>query len=193
MLSPQVGKAGYGRPMGLLHTYDVSVVWTGAGEAGTRSYTSYGRDHDVVFPGKPTLPGSSDPAFRGDPQRYNPEELLVAALSQCHMLWFLHLAATSGVTVVGYLDNAVGTMRIEAAGAGQFTEVVLRPVVTLGSIDRPDGGPVTADEVHALHARAHEHCFIARSVSFPVRHDPAPLRHAAEPSTVASSPPSAAD
>lgn len=164
--------------MGKLHTYDVSVVWTGAGESGTRSYTSYERDHEVRFEGKPSLPGSSDPAFRGDPRRYSPEELLVASLSQCHMLWFLHLASVSGVVVVGYVDNAVGTMRVEAAGTGQFTEVVLRPVVTLGVTHRPDGTVVTEDDVADLHRKAHEHCFIARSVAFPVRHDPAPLRFA---------------
>ncbi len=169
--------------MGKLHTYDVSVVWTGAGAGGTRSYTSYERDHEVRFEGKPPLPGSSDPAFRGDPARYSPEELLVAALSQCHMLWLLHVAAVNGVVVVGYVDNAVGTMRVEAAGAGQFTEVVLRPVVTLGATDRPDGTPVTAEDVATLHRKAHEHCFIARSVNFPVRLDPAPLRHAVRSTT----------
>ena len=158
--------------MGILHTYQAAVTWTGAGELGTRSYTSYSRDHDVAFEGKPSLPGSSDPAFRGDPSRYSPEELLVAALSQCHMLWFLHLAAKDGVVVLGYADEAEGTMRVEAAGAGQFTHVVLRPRVTLESLVRLDGRPVTEADVRALHLGAHEHCFIARSVNFPVRLDP---------------------
>lgn len=162
--------------MGLLHTYNATITWTGAGDTGTRSYTAYSRDHDVTFPDKPPLPGSSEPAFRGDPTRYNPEELLVGALSQCHMLWFLHLASVDGVAVTGYRDNAVGTMRVEAAGAGQFTQVVLHPVVTIASPDRADGRPVTSADVAALHAKAREHCFIARSVNFPVRHDPAPVR-----------------
>jgi len=131
----------------------------------------------VLVPGKPPILGSADPAFRGDPARHNPEELLVAALAQCHMLWFLHLAAASGVAVVGYADHASGTMRVAAAGHGAFTEVVLRPQVTV----RP-GGAVADDEDAAgldaqladLHRRAHEHCFIARSVTFPVRTEPAP-------------------
>lgn len=175
----RTGSGGYRGSMGLLHTYNATVTWTGAGEAGTRSYTAYGRDHEVVFTGKPPLPGSADPAFRGDPARYNPEELLVGALSQCHMLWFLHVASVDGVAVTGYVDNAVGTMRVEAAGAGQFTQVVLHPVVTLAGSERADGRPVTAADLDALHAKAHEHCFIARSVNFPVRHDPAPVRLAA--------------
>jgi organic hydroperoxide reductase OsmC/OhrA len=152
------------------------VVWTGAGDLGTRSYTSYSRDHDVVFDAKPSLPGSSDRAFRGDPSRYSPEELLVAALAQCHMLWFLHLAAQEGAVVVAYADEAVGTMRVEAAGAGQFTQVVLRPRVTVAPGVLANGKPVDDAALAAVHARAHEHCFIARSVNFPVRHDPAPVR-----------------
>ena len=162
--------------MGILHTYEAALRWTGARGVGTTSYTSYGRDHEVVAEGKPPLLGSADPAFRGDPARYSPEELLVAALAQCHMLWFLHLAAVDGVVVVGYTDNAQGRMRVEAAGHGQFTEVVLRPCVTLASSHRADGRAVEDADVSALHARAREHCFIARSVNFPVRHDPAPLR-----------------
>lgn len=163
--------------MGPLHTYAADVVWTGAGDSGTTSYTSYSRDHDVRIGDKPPLPGSADPAFRGDPDRYSPEELLVAALAQCHMLWFLHLAATDGVVVVGYTDHARGTMRVEAAGHGQFTEVVLHPVVTLmPGAHAADGGPVDDARLDALHVRAHEHCFIARSVSFPVRCDPSTPR-----------------
>lgn len=161
--------------MGLLHSYSADVVWTGAGETGTVSYTAYSRDHEVRIGTKPPLLGSADPAFRGDPERYSPEELLVAALAQCHMLWFLHLASADGVVVVGYTDRASGTMRVEGAGHGQFREVVLRPCVTVAA-PQDDGAPVTEARLAALHARAHEHCFIARSVNFPVRLDPAPLR-----------------
>jgi len=162
--------------MGILHTYEVTLRWTGARGVGTTSYTAYSRDHEVVVEGKPPLLGSADPAFRGDPTRYTPEELLVAVLAQCHMLWFLHLAAADGVVVVGYTDAPQGRMRVEAAGHGQFTDVVLRPCVTLGRPDRGDGRPVTDEELAVLHARSREHCFIARSVNFPVRHLPAPLR-----------------
>ena len=162
--------------MGILHTYEAALRWTGAQGVGTTGYAAYSRDHVVTFEGKPPLPGSADPAFRGDPSRYTPEELLVAALAQCHMLWFLHLAATAGVVVVGYADTAQGRMRVEAAGHGQFVDVVLRPSVTLAGAQRADGQAITDQDLAALHAGAREHCFIARSVNFPVRHDPAPLR-----------------
>ncbi len=153
-----------------MHTYEATVRWTGAGTTGTTSYTAYGRDHEIVVPGKPPLLGSSDPGFRGDPERWSPEELLVAALAQCHMLWFLHLAARSGVVVSAYVDEPVGTMRVEAAGHGQFTSVVLRPRVTVR-----DTRPVGDDELAALHRSAGEHCFIKRSVNFPVRTEPTPV------------------
>jgi organic hydroperoxide reductase OsmC/OhrA len=151
--------------MARTHHYRLTVCWTGNTGSGTVGYRSYRRDHDVLANGKPTIPGSSDPAFRGDPGRWNPEELLVAALSQCHMLWFLHLAATGGVVVTGYRDDAVGTMAEQADGSGVFTEVVLRPEVTVAD-------PAMVDAVAALHDSAHERCFIARSVAFPVRHEP---------------------
>lgn len=164
--------------MGALHSYTVDVTWTGAGETGTTSYTAYSRDHDVVIPGRPVLLGSADPAFRGSPSRYSPEQLFVASLSQCHMLWFLHMAARDGVVVVGYADEAVGTMRVESAGAGQFTEVVLRPRVKVRAgrpDDEEDGRPVTDARLATLHERAHDHCFISRSVNFPVLLEPAPF------------------
>jgi len=157
--------------MGILHSYRAAITWTGAGTTGTTSYTAYSRDHEIVFEGKPPLLGSADPAFRGDPSRYNPEELLVAALSQCHMLWFLHLAANAGVVVLAYHDDPSGTMRVAAAGAGQFTEVVLRPQVTVQ-------GEVSDADLDALHARAGEHCFISRSVNFPVRAEAGPVTRA---------------
>jgi organic hydroperoxide reductase OsmC/OhrA len=163
--------------MGLLHSYAADVVWTGAGETGTTGYTAYGRDHEVQVAGKPPILGSADPAFRGDPARHNPEELLVAALAQCHMLWFLHLAAASGIVVVGYADRASGTMRVAAAGHGEFTEVVLRPHVTVrpgAAAPAGEGAAALDAQLADLHRRAHEHCFIARSVSFPVRTEPAP-------------------
>ncbi len=154
--------------MGLLHVYDTTVEWTGAGEAGTASYTSYGRDHVVRIDGRPDLLGSADPVFRGDATRHSPEDLFVSALSQCHMLWFLHVAATAGVVVTGYTDRAQGTMRVEAGGAGQFTDVVLRPRVVVRNRHTPDGEEIDARLLDRLHATAGEHCFIARSVSFPV-------------------------
>ncbi|MCA5893567.1 OsmC family protein [Isoptericola sp. NEAU-Y5] len=162
--------------MGAHHNYSVTVSWpdppVGEGPAmGTTSYTAYSRDHRVQLPGKPWLPGSADPTFRGDPARYSPEELFVASLAQCHMLWFLHLAAETGLVVREYTDDTTGTMRVEARGEGQFTDVTLRPRVAA------DPGPSSTDAAIAeLHRRAHALCFIARSVNFSVLVEPAPVR-----------------
>ncbi|WP_027501882.1 OsmC family protein [Rhodococcus sp. UNC363MFTsu5.1] len=150
------------------HHYELTVTWTGNHGAGTTDPRSYGREHLVTAEGKPDLTGSSDPAFRGDPTRWNPEELLVAALSQCHMLWFLNLAALAGVVVTDYLDRPTGTMTEERGGAGQFTEVVLRPEVTVAAADM-------LPKLAELHTASHEKCFIARSVNFPVQHRPTAL------------------
>ena len=145
------------------HRFETTLKWTGNLGTGTSSYREYGRDHEHSAPGKASLiEGSSAKAFRGDAQRYNPEELLIAALSSCHMLWFLHLCADSGIVVTDYEDTAEGTMRLNSDGSGEFEEVVLHPRVTLQDEERRQ----LAD---ALHARAHELCFIARSVNFPVR------------------------
>ncbi|MFC4604595.1 OsmC family protein [Rhodococcus kronopolitis] len=150
------------------HRYDLTVTWTGNVGKGTADPGAYDRDHVVSAPGKPDLPGSSDPSFRGESSRWNPEELLVASLSQCHMLWFLGLAAAAGVVVTGYVDHPNGTMTEEPGGAGQFAEVTLRPEVTVPA----STGSATdvRDRLDALHHRAHEMCFIARSVNFPVHH-----------------------
>ncbi|MBK3733594.1 OsmC family peroxiredoxin [Azospirillum brasilense] len=147
---------------GCEHRYDTTVTWTGNQGSGTAGYKAYSRDLEIMAPGKPPIPGSSDPAFRGDPARYNPEDMLVASLSACHMLWYLHLCAVNGVTVTAYSDPASGTMAEDASGGGRFTEVVLRPQVTLAA------GSDSAKAV-ALHHEAHEKCFIANSVTFPVR------------------------
>jgi organic hydroperoxide reductase OsmC/OhrA len=113
--------------MGHEHRYQATITWTGNLGAGTAGHRSYSRDHEVSGKGKPVLPGSSDPAFRGDPKRWNPEELLVAALSQCHMLWFLNLCAANGIVVISYTDDAQGTMAEGGDGGGEFTTVTLRP------------------------------------------------------------------
>ncbi len=149
-----------------IHRYDVSVAWTGNRGTGTSGYRVYGRDHDVTADGRQPIAASSDPAFRGDPARWNPELELVAALSQCHMLWYLHLCALAGVVVTSYTDHADGTMTEEDDGGGRFTEVVLRPRVIIAS-------PEMAEAAASLHKQAHAKCFIANSVNFPVRHEPA--------------------
>src|SRR5690242_5267496 len=112
------------------HTYGANVRWAAGADQGTKSYASYSRDHTIRADGKPDILASSDPAFRGNASRYNPEELLVASLSSCHMLWYLHLCAANGITVIDYSDAASGEME-ESGGAGQFVNVELRPVVTI--------------------------------------------------------------
>ena len=147
------------------HEYTAEVRWTGNRGTGTSSYRDYDRAHEVSAEQKPTIAGSSDPAFRGDPSRWNPEELLVASLAQCHMLWFLHLAAVSGVVVTEYIDRPHGTMLERDDGAGQFTRVILKPEVTIAD-------PSMRDRSQELHERAHAKCYVARSVNFPVVHEP---------------------
>ncbi|MBO0826556.1 MAG: OsmC family protein [Streptosporangiales bacterium] len=152
--------------MARAHEYEVTVTWTGNQGSGTSGYRDYGRSHEVTASGPPLLEGSADASFRGDAARWNPEQLLVASLSQCHMLWYLHLCATSGVVVTAYADRAEGTMAESADGSGRFTEVVLRPRITVTDEDMLDRAAKAHDEAHRL-------CFIANSVNFPVRHEPA--------------------
>lgn len=170
------------------HTYAVFVTWVGNRGTGTSGYRDYGRDHEVTTGAAgaaglagaigptgadgtagaavpPPIAGSSDRAFRGDPSRWNPEQLLTAALSQCHMLAYLHLCATAGVVVTAYRDHAVAVMAEDGDGGGRFTEAVLRPHVTVSTVTE-------IEKARALHHDAHEKCFIANSVNFPVRHEP---------------------
>jgi organic hydroperoxide reductase OsmC/OhrA len=149
----------------MAHHYAVTTKWVGNRGQGTAEYKAYDRNHDISIEGKPTLLCSSDPSFRGDRSRQNPEELLVASLSGCHMLWYLHLCAANGVIVTEYLDNASGTMHENQDGSGQFTEVTLNPKVTV-----KDSSMVAKAE--SLHHDANKMCFIARSVKFPVLHKP---------------------
>ena len=146
------------------HSYAVEVEWTGNTGSGTADYRSYRRTCTVRAGGKPELAGSADPHFRGDADRWNPEELLVAALSQCHLLAFLHAAAVAGVIVVDYADAATGSM-VTSGNGGHMTSVVLHPVVTVAAESM-------VEQVAALHDTAHQDCFIANSVNFPVRHEP---------------------
>jgi organic hydroperoxide reductase OsmC/OhrA len=147
------------------HTYEVRVDWTGNDGEGTKTYKSYRRDHTIAAEGKPQIPGSSDPNFRGDASRYNPEDLLVASLSACHMLWYLHLCAVNHVTVMEYRDAPSGVMAENEDGSGEFVRVVLRPKVKIAAGD-------DRARALALHEGAHRFCFIARSVKFPVEVKP---------------------
>ena len=148
------------------HHYRITTTWTGNLGTGTSDYRAYSRDHEIKIVGKRApLAGSSDAAFRGDPARYTPEELLVASLSACHMLWFLHLCADAGIVVIEYQDAASGAMSESEDGSGEFTRVILRPRAVITDSSR-------IAEAVALHTRAHQLCFIARSVNFPVQHEP---------------------
>jgi organic hydroperoxide reductase OsmC/OhrA len=147
------------------HNYQIKIRWTGNSGEGTSNYRSYERSHTIQAGEKVEIHGSSDPAFRGDPDRYNPEELFVASLSACHMLWYLHLCAEAGVVVTAYEDQATGIMEEAADGGGMFREVKLFPVVTVA--DRS----MTA-KANMLHGKAHQKCYIANSVKFPVLHNP---------------------
>ena len=147
------------------HAYAARVVWEGNTGEGTARYAGYGREYRVQVAGKPPLPGSADPAFRGDPRLHNPEDLFLASISACHMLFYLALCARGGVRVLAYEDHAEATMRVDADGGGQFKQVTLRPAVTIE-------GEEHAALALRLHDRAHELCFIARSCGVPIAHEP---------------------
>lgn len=150
---------------GKSHIYTTHVRWTGNTGTGTSGYKAYARDHVIASPGKPDILASSDPAFRGDGTRYNPEDLLVASVSSCHMLWYLHMAAVAGVVVTAYEDTPVGTMVEDAAMGGYFTGIVLRPRVTISAAS-------DVAKAAATHGPAHDKCFIANSVNFPITIEP---------------------
>ena len=145
------------------HHFSARLTWTGAAKGATSSYESYSRDHVIEVPGKPPLAASADKVFRGDSSRHNPEDLLVMSLSSCHMLTYLAEAARAGVHVVAYSDDASGTMQLHE-GKMRFTEVSLRPQVVVAAGSDPA-------QAKRLHEQAHEHCFIANSVNFPVSCD----------------------
>lgn len=145
--------------------FETTIRWTGNRGAGTSTYRGYDRKWEISDPGKPGIICSNDPALGGDPGLHNPEDLLIASLAGCHMLWYLHLCSSAKVTVVDYGDRPVGFGEVEPNGAGRFTEAVLRPRVTIS----PESD---AEIARKLHWDVHQYCFIARSVSFPIRYEP---------------------
>ena len=152
------------------HHYNITVEWTGNAGTGTSGYTAFERTHEITGRNKVTIPGSSDPAFRGDPARYNPEEFLLASLSACHMLWYLHLCSEAGILVTAYIDEATGTMVETDKGGGRFEKALLSPRITLKDI-------AMKDKAGKLHKEANGSCFIANSVNFPVLHEPVFTEH----------------
>jgi len=147
------------------HHYHSTITWTGNIGSGTSNYNSYSRDHVIAIENKPDLLGSSDTAFRGDGTKHNPEDMLLASLSVCHMLWYLHLCADAGIIVTAYTDNPSGVLQEGESGGGKFTEVNLHPIVTIANADM-------IELALSLHEKAHDNCFIANSVNFPVKHEP---------------------
>ncbi len=146
------------------HNYSLTVIWTGNKGEGTNGYKSYERSHEILIEGKEIIKGSSDPAFSGDKTKHNPEELFLASISSCHMLWYLHLCSDAGIIVTNYIDNAKGIMEETEDGSGKFTSVTLYPTITLKNIEQKDAA-------NALHTKANALCFIANSLNFKVRHE----------------------
>ena len=147
------------------HSYKATIQWTGNKGTGTDGYSNYERSHQITIDEKREIFCSSDPAFRGDKTKHNPEELLLSSLSSCHMLWYLHLCAEAGIIVTDYTDTATGTMVETSNGGGKFTEVILNPIVAVAEEQM-------ITKATALHKKANELCFIANSVNFPVKHLP---------------------
>ncbi|RIK10932.1 MAG: peroxiredoxin [Acidobacteria bacterium] len=154
------------------HRYEISLAWTGNLGEGTSGYRSYSRDFEVAVGSRPPISGSADPTFRGDPERYNPEEMLVAAVSSCHMLWYLHLCAVGHITITTYSDKGEGTLAIGEGGGGHFTSITLRPQVIAKLPDgKADDGSLR-EKALALHEEAHRLCFIANSLNVTVVVEP---------------------
>ena len=147
------------------HEFRVAIQWTGNLGTGTSGYASYSRNHELSAPGKSTRIEGSSAVARGDHSRYNPEELLVGALSACHMMWVLHLCADAGIVITEYADAPVGEMAEHPDGSGEFTRVVLKPRMVIADVAR-------VEEAQAMHARDHHVCCLARSMNFPVENQP---------------------
>ena len=147
------------------HIYNSKIEWTGNKGSGTDNYKNYERSHNITIEDKPLIEGSSDPAFRGDKTKHNPEDLLVSSLSSCHMLWYLHFCSVNNIIVEEYIDNVIGVMIEGDNGKGYFKEVTLNPIVTVKSAEM-------IEKAIKLHEKASEYCFIANSVNFSVKHKP---------------------
>jgi len=143
------------------HEYTARVLWTGNRGQGTAGYRAYDRTWNVETPGKPVIKCSNDPLLGGDSGLHNPEDMLISALSACHMLWYLHLASDAGIKVMAYLDDPEAVGETDANGASRFLRATLRP-----RIEVPEGTDLA--QADALHEEVHKYCFIARSVAFPV-------------------------
>lgn len=151
--------------MSKVHHYTMNLTWTGNLGTGTSNYKSYERAHEMIAGNKPAILGSSDPSFRGDASKYNPEELFLSSISSCHMLWYLHLCSTHKIIVTSYEDTAEGVMIEDNDGSGRFTEVILKPKVVITDVSKKE-------LARELHSQANKMCFIANSCNFNIKHDP---------------------
>ncbi len=145
------------------HSYSLMLEWTGNNGGGTSAYRAYRRDYTISMAGKPDILGTSDPAFLGDPAKHNPEDMFLASVASCHMLWYLHLASSAGIIVTDYTDNAEAEMVMSKDGSGQFSSVTLKPTVTIAD-------PEKAELAEKIHGDVGAMCFIARSVNVPIHH-----------------------
>lgn len=146
------------------HSYSLKLDWQGNKGTGTSSYRAYSRDYSISMDGKPDMPGTSDPAFLGDPAKHNPEDMFLASVASCHMLWYLHLASTAGIVVTAYEDNAEAEMTMNKDGSGQFSSVTLKPSVTITDVSK-------AKLAEKIHGDVGAMCFIARSINVPIYHE----------------------
>ncbi len=151
------------------HEYSACIKWTGNTGEGTATYNSYKRSWQLATSGKPLVECSNDPVLGGDPARHNPEDMLVASIASCHMLWYLHLCAVAGITVTSYKDIPLAIGEMEASGAGRFKSITLRPQIVITATSN-------IEKARAIHNDVHQYCFIARSINFPVEIEPGIVR-----------------
>ncbi|MGB3414146.1 MAG: OsmC family protein [Microbacteriaceae bacterium] len=148
----------------MAHEFEVQIDWIGNTGSGTSGARDFSRNHEILFPGLPSLPGSAAPEFRGDADRYNPEQLLVAAIAQCHMMTYFYLAVQNGIVVTEYRDTATGFLRLHPDGSGEIDRVIVRPRVTLAA-------GTDLELALSLHDEVGKYCFIARSVNCEIVHE----------------------
>lgn len=151
--------------MNTQHNYKLAVKWTGNQGSGTSNYKEFERSYAIQIENKAVIHGSSDPEFRGDRTKHNPEELLLAAVSSCHMLWYLHLCSEAKIVVVDYIDNATAILQETENGNGKFTSITLNPIVTVTE-------KAMIEQATKLHKKANEFCFVSNSLNFKVDHQP---------------------
>ncbi len=147
------------------HNYKLTTVWTGNTGSGTKNVRSYDRSHTVAIQGKPELFLTTDNPAVGDKSKLNPEDLLVTAISSCHMLSYLYVCAMEGIVITSYTDHATGIMIEQANGSGSFKEVTLNPIFCVADESM-------IEKAIELHHKAHEICYIANSVNFDVKCNP---------------------